>query len=93
MTSFRGIVMPSILAFALAGCGTTAEPKVRTVTVQVPIARACVPNDLPPKPAAYADDALTAGTPPDERYKAIAAANQERKARLARTEPIIAACR
>lgn len=82
-----------LAALALAGCGTTAEPKVRTVEVKVPVARACVPADLPPKPAAYADDALTAGTPPDERYKAIATANQERRARLARTEPVIQACR
>lgn len=80
-------------AVALAGCGTTREAKVRTVEVKVPVRVACVPADLPPKPAAYADDGLTSGTPPDERYKAIAAANQERKARLARTEPIIAACR
>lgn len=77
----------------LAACQTVAEPKVRTVEVKVPVRVACVPADLPPKPAAFADDALTAGTPPDERYKAIAVANQERRARLARTEPIIAACR
>ena len=83
----------ALISLAMAGCGTTAEPKVRAVEVKVPIRVACVPSDLPPKPAAYADDSLTGGTPPDERYKAVAIANQERKARLARTEPIIAACR
>lgn len=83
-----------VLPFALlAGCETTAEPQIRTVEVKVPIRVACVPADLPEKPAAYADGALNGGTPPDERYKAIATANEERKARLARTEPIIAACR
>ena len=86
-------IAASTLAISLTACATTGEPKVITKSVLVPIARACVPSDLPPKPAAYADDSLTGGTPPDERYKAVAIANQERKARLARTEPIIAACR
>lgn len=78
---------------ALAACGTTREPQIRTVEVKVPILQACVPADLPPKPAAYADDRLAATTPPDERYKAVATANQQRKARLARIEPVIAGCR
>lgn len=81
-------------ALFLAACATTnAEPEIRTVEVKVPVREACVPADLPPKPSSYADDALNAGTPPDERYKAIAVANQQRKARLARVEPVISGCR
>lgn len=89
--------MKTLLACAaavlLVGCETTKEPQVKTVEVKVPIRVACVPADLPPKPASYADADLTDGTPPDERYKAIATANKQRTARLARTEPIIDTCR
>ncbi|MFN3585206.1 hypothetical protein [Phenylobacterium sp.] len=81
-------------ALLLAACATNrAEPEIRTVEVQVPVAKACVPADLPAKPSAYADDALDGTTPPDERYRLTATANQQRKARLARIEPVIAACR
>jgi hypothetical protein len=76
----------------LAACSTSREPELRTVEVIVPITRACVPADVP-RASAYADDALTDRTPPDERYKAIAIANEQRRARLARLEPIIASCR
>jgi hypothetical protein len=86
-------VLACAAALMLVGCGTTTEPQVRTVEVKVPVRVACVPADLPPKPASYADSGLTAGTPPDERYKAIATANAQRTARLARTEPIIDTCR
>lgn len=86
-------ILAAACALSLAACQTTSEPRIVTKEVKVPVRVACVPADLPAKPTAYADDDLTATTPPDLRYKAIAAANQERKARLARTEPIIAACR
>lgn len=78
----------------LAACASTGkEAPVRTVEVKVPVRVACVPSDLAPKPAGYADDGLTRATPPDERYRATAQANEERKARLARVEPVIASCR
>lgn len=87
----RGLII--LAAMALASCSTTREPAVRMVEVKIPIVQACIPADLPPKPSAYADEKLTAGTPPDERYKAIATANQQRTVRLARVEPVIAGCR
>lgn len=81
-----------ILAAMLTGCATTSEPIIRTVTVKVPVREACVPPDVPPPPQAYADQHAAAMSP-DERYLATAKANLERKARLARLEPVIAGCR
>ena len=81
-----------ILAGMLTGCETTREPEIRTVTVKVPLRIACVPADLPPPPTSYADENSSHMTPED-RYLAIAAGNQQRKARLARIEPVVDLCR
>lgn len=86
-------ILAAASALFLAACQTTAEPQIVTKEVFVPVVKPCVPNDTPQKPLSYADDDLTSTTPPDLRYKAIATANQARKARLARIEPIIAGCR
>lgn len=79
----------------LGGC--TTLPKEKPITapkvVQTPISKACVPADLPAAPATYPDDALTASSPADERFRLNAAANQARKARLAIVEPVIQTCR
>lgn len=74
----------------LAGCGAL-RPRP---PVLVPVREACTPRDFPPAPQTYADDALpTAPEAAAERYRQIAAANAQRKARLALVEPVIAACR
>jgi hypothetical protein len=78
----------------LAACGSLREPRIRTVEVKVPVRVACTPKDFPEAPAAYADDALsTALDAAAERYRQIAAANEQRKARLALAEPVVAGCR
>lgn len=84
----------TITAFALvaSACATTREPPVRIVETKVEVAKPCVPPDVPPPLARYADENAAELTPED-RYLAVAQANQERKARLARVEPIIAGCR
>lgn len=83
-----------IAPLALAACVSPGDPKVRTVEVQVPITRACVPADTPPAPAAYPDQgAKDPAVSPHDRYQRIAAANAARDARLAIVEPIIAGCR
>lgn len=88
-----GRVIPAAFAaLALASCATTAEPEIRTVTVKVPLRIACVPADLPPPPTSYADENSSHMTPED-RYLAIARANQERRARLTRLEPVVDLCR
>ena len=84
---------PILLALYLGGCATAPEPRIITKEVLVPVVKACVPADLAPKPASYADDGLNSATAPDERYLATARANQERKARLARVEPVLESCR
>lgn len=77
----------------LAACASVPEERIRIVETKVPVPRACVPLSLEAKPAAYADADLSNGTPPDERYRLTAQANQERKSRLAKIEPVIAGCR
>jgi hypothetical protein len=89
----RALIIVAPLAL-LAACGSLREPRIRTVEVKVPIRVACTPKDFPEAPRAYADDALP--TAPDaaaERYRQIAAANEQRKARLALAEPVVAGCR
>lgn len=83
---------PIIAALALAGCATTAEPVIRVVEVKTPIRVACIPPDVPPPPTVYADENSSHMTP-EERYLAIARANQERRARLSRIEPVVELCR
>jgi hypothetical protein len=85
-------------AAALAGCESTGraaleKPMPPIHEVEIPIAAACVPKDTPPKPTAYADDGMAQMSDPVERTKARAAANQQRRARLAVLEPIIEGCR
>lgn len=81
-------VVPLLL---LASCGSVREP-VRMV--EVPVRAACVPADFPPAPRLYADDNLpTTPEAAPERYRQIAAANEQRRARLAVVEPVVAACR
>ena len=81
-----------IIGLAMSGCATTGapEPKVVVKEVQVPVLRSCVPKDLP-EPGAYADD--VPGKDAAERFQKAAGANQQRKARLALIEPVLAACR
>jgi hypothetical protein len=88
------VVLLCALALSVSACASSGkrEPEIRTVEVLVPVREACVPPDVP-TPGEYADVALTDATPPDERYRLIAQGNLERKARLARIEPIVAACR
>lgn len=88
----RALIAVAVVLPLLCGCATKAEPQIRTVEVKVPVTRPCVAPDVPPPPR-YADGDLNSATPPDQRYLKTATANQERKARLARIEPVIAACR
>lgn len=85
-----------ILALPLVGCATPG-PKLDTSIapkeVRVEVSKACVPADVAPPPAGYPDDALTAASQPEDRYLAVAAANQLRKGRLAAIEPVLAGCR
>lgn len=80
----------------LAACGTVpAEPKVRVVEAKIAVASSCIPKDKDPgPPKAYADAVLPTGAEAvAQRFQFIAAANEQRKARLALLEPILPACR
>lgn len=84
------------LALATAACETPQppEPEVRIVEVQVPVARSCVPENLSPAPA-YVDtvDALRAAADAAARFLLLAAGREQRVARLAEIEPVVAGCR
>lgn len=96
LTIAIGTAQCLIAMFTLAACGSVpAEPKVKIVESHIAVATSCIPRDKdpgPPKP--YADANLpTAREAIAQRFQFIAAANEERKGRLAVLEPILAACR
>lgn len=89
------IIAVVVICVALSGCAprTPHEPRLTPVVAKVPIAVSCVPSTIGPPPA-YADAALPAGSAAlVDRYRLRGVASEQRKARLAVVEPIIAACR
>lgn len=95
MRALLAVAPPLIgMAALLAACGSLREPRIRTVEVKIPVHVACTPKDFPEAPHAYSDDILpTAADAAAERYRQIAAANEERRARLALVEPVVVGCR
>lgn len=83
------------LALALAGCGTTTpEPQIRTVEIKVPVARTCVPENLPPPPVYRVTPADILAAPEGPARVVLAGvALAERIARLNEVEPVVAKCR
>lgn len=79
----------------LSACATTdPEPRIVTHTVEVPIARACVPTSLAGAPTyPDEDDAIRSAAGPAERYRLLAAGRILRNQRLAELEPVLLACR
>jgi hypothetical protein len=93
-----GFVAALGAALLLSGCGTATvqdrpEPIVRTITVDVPVAAACVPATLAPRPSYPDTDAsLRAADDAAERYLLMGAGRKLRDARLNELEPIVAGC-
>jgi hypothetical protein len=84
------ILLPLLLLSACA----TPEPKVRTVTVDRPVAVSCIPAALDPaQPFPDTDEALRGAVDAAERYALVAAGRLLRDARLGELEPIILLCR
>lgn len=84
----------AVAALLLSGCATTGTPTVRTVTVDRPVAVACVPATLDGAPAyPDTDDALRGARDAAERYALIAAGRLLRIARLGEVEPVLETCR
>lgn len=84
------------LALLAGACGSTPEPRIeyRTVEVQVPIARSCVPQTLPAKPDyRVTREALVAAPDAASRLTLAVAGLLERDARLVEVEPVVDACR
>jgi len=91
---FVAMLALGLLLLFLSGCATTPEPKIVTKIVEVPVARACVPDNLPPRPA-YADtrEALKAAGAADQRYHLMNSEWMRRDARLNLLEGVVDACR
>lgn len=86
----------AITALALAGCGTVAkpEPQIRTVEIKVPVARPCVPENLPAPPTYRVTPAdILAAPEGPARLVLTGIALAERIARLNEVEPVVAKCR
>lgn len=82
-------------AVTLAACSTPSDPKVRVVEVKLAVPTSCIPKDKDPgEPKPYADAVLPTGAEAvAERFRFIAAANEQRKARLAILEALLPPCR
>lgn len=92
----RSLFVAVFLAHLTAACDTTPDPVIeyRTVTVEVPVAVACVPEALP-QPPAYRVTLDTLRTAPDgaSRLQLAVEGLLERDARLLEVEPAVAGCR
>lgn len=89
-------ILIAAAALLLVGCETTPEARteVRTVEVQVPVARSCVPASTPPKPVFRVTREVLLAAPDAAVRLALAVAGMlERDARLGETEPVLEACR
>lgn len=91
-----GKMVPLSLIIALAACGhtPTPEPVIVTRTVNVPVAVACIPDNLGPAPTyPDTDAAIRAAADAVARYALIAAGRLLRIQRASETEPVIEQCR
>lgn len=87
------MVIPMIL---LSGCATApVEPPVRTITVNVPVPAACVPDTVVREAPVYpdTDEALRSAVDAAERYLLVFAGRELRQARLNTLEPTVEGCR
>ena len=81
-------------ALLLAGCGTTPEPEVRTVIVNVPVPVSCVPAEarIEPEFRVSRNDVATASDAA-ERLRLSAAGFLERDAYVAEQLPVLRGCK
>lgn len=85
-----------LAVLSCTGCTTALrpEPIVTTTTVEVPVARTCVPAGLGGPPAYIdTDAALKAAGGPEDRYQMVIAGRVQRNARLGEVEPVVKGCR
>lgn len=79
----------------LFACTTpTPEPRVVTRDVLVPVAKACVPQNLAPEPDwRVTGDTIRRAPTSEDRTTQLAIGFKERDDRLRAVEPVIAGCR
>lgn len=90
------LALPAVLALAslaLGACGTTAEPRVQTVRVEVPVAVPCAKD--PGADPAFSDtrEALAAARDIFEQARLLLAGRDQRDARLAELNAAVKGCR
>jgi hypothetical protein len=84
----------AIAGLVLAGCGTTGEPTVKTVSVDVPTPVACVPADTPSGPGPSLSAArLLAARDAAARYQLLAEFWTAASPDLTMLAGVIEACR
>lgn len=81
------------LALPLSGCGTTAEPAVRTVRVEVPVAVPCAADPGPDPAFVDTAEALRAAGDIFDKVRLLLAGRDQRDARLAELGAAVAGCR
>jgi hypothetical protein len=85
-----------VVPLVLAGCAAipVPEPIVRTVTVEVPVFAACVPDNLGANPGyPDTDDALRSAAGPAERMLLMFQGRSARDQRLSEVEIALENCR
>ena len=86
--------IPAIAGVVLAGCGTTGEPVVKTLSVDLPTPVACVPADTPSRPAPSLSAAqLLAAPDAAARYQLLAEFWTSASPDLAMLAGVVEACR
>ena len=82
-------IWPFCLLFTAASCATT--PEVRVEYVPVPVGVACIPRSIgDEREYSDSDEALRAAEDAAARFVILIMGREERKARLAEVEPVLA---
>jgi hypothetical protein len=89
----KAVTLAAAALLVLGGCAA-AHGGSAVRRVEIPVARGCVPESLPPAPL-FADSAaaLLGASGADERYRLLAAEWLRRAARLEMLEAVVEACR
>jgi hypothetical protein len=90
----RCAIFAAIAGLMLAGCGTTGEPVIKTVSVEMPTPVSCVPAEMPSGPAPSLSAAqLLAAPDAAARYQLLAEFWTSASPDLAMLAGVVEACR
>ena len=89
----RALLLAIPLCLALTACAATPEPIIRTVEVRVPVAVACIPDELDQKPEYLDEPEALRDADPATRYALLQEGWFLRRARLDVLEGAVEGCR